>query len=87
MKALKWLDDHFEEALLAVFLVLIACVMMLQVIVRKIPFIDLTVKGIIYLINDFLVFLTSIFLKIYFKISLKFNALISPLTEEVIISL
>ena len=40
MKALKWLDDHFEEALLAVFLVLIACVMMLQVIVRKIPGVD-----------------------------------------------
>lgn len=37
MKALKWLDDHFEETLLAVFLVLISCVMMLQVIVRKIP--------------------------------------------------
>ncbi len=39
MKAIKWLDDHFEEALLAVFLVLITCVMMLQVVIRKIPFI------------------------------------------------
>jgi TRAP-type C4-dicarboxylate transport system permease small subunit len=39
MKVVKWLDDHFEEAILVVFLVLIACVMMLQVIVRKIPFI------------------------------------------------
>ncbi len=37
MKALKWLDTHFEETLMAVLLVLISCVMMLQVIVRKIP--------------------------------------------------
>ena len=34
---LKWLDEHFEECLLVLFLVLIACVMMLQVVVRKIP--------------------------------------------------
>ena len=26
---LKWLDEHFEECLLVLFLVLIACVMML----------------------------------------------------------
>lgn len=39
MKVLKWLDDHFEEAFMVFFLVLISCVMMLQVIVRKIPFI------------------------------------------------
>ncbi len=40
MKAVKWLDDHLEEFLLVVLLVLISCVMMLQVIVRKIPFLD-----------------------------------------------
>lgn len=34
----KWLDEHFEECLMVIFLILIACVMMLQVIVRKIPF-------------------------------------------------
>ena len=39
MKVWKWLDEHFEEALMIVFLVLISCVMMLQVIVRKISFI------------------------------------------------
>ena len=33
----KWLDEHFEECLMVIFLILIACVMMLQVIVRKIP--------------------------------------------------
>jgi len=36
MKAVKWLDDHLEEFLLVVLLVLISCVMMLQVIVRKV---------------------------------------------------
>lgn len=39
MKVIKWLDDHFEETLMAIFLVLITCVMMLQVVIRKIPFI------------------------------------------------
>lgn len=39
MKVIKWLDEHFEETLLAIFLVLIACVMMVQVVIRKIPFI------------------------------------------------
>ncbi len=34
---LKWLDDHFEEFLMVIFLIAIACVMMLQVVVRKIP--------------------------------------------------
>ncbi|MBQ3447463.1 MAG: TRAP transporter small permease [Synergistaceae bacterium] len=33
----KWLDEHFEEVLMVIFLILIACVMMLQVIVRKLP--------------------------------------------------
>jgi C4-dicarboxylate transporter DctQ subunit len=37
MKVVNWLDKHFEEAFLVVCLVLISCVMMLQVIVRKIP--------------------------------------------------
>ena len=36
----KWLDEHFEEVLMVIFLILIACVMMLQVVVRKIPFIQ-----------------------------------------------
>ena len=40
MKVLKWLDDHFEEALLVVLLVLIACINMWQVIVRNLEFID-----------------------------------------------
>lgn len=34
MKVLKWLDEHFEEYLLVIFLVMIACVMMLQIIMR-----------------------------------------------------
>ena len=37
MKPIRWLDDHFEEFVLVVFLVLISVVMMLQVIVRKMP--------------------------------------------------
>ena len=40
MKALKWLDEHFEETLLVVLLVLISCIELAQVIVRKVPFID-----------------------------------------------
>lgn len=39
MKVLKWLDEHFEETLLVIFLVLIACVSLLQIICRNIPFI------------------------------------------------
>lgn len=35
----KWLDEHFEETLLVIFLILISCVSMLQVVIRKIPFI------------------------------------------------
>lgn len=35
----KWLDEHFEESLLVIFLILISCVSMLQVIVRKLPFV------------------------------------------------
>jgi hypothetical protein len=37
---IKWLDKHFEEALLVIFLIFIACVSMLQVIIRKVPFIQ-----------------------------------------------
>lgn len=37
MKAVKWLDEHFEESLLIVLLVLISCVELIQVIVRNIP--------------------------------------------------
>lgn len=40
MKVLKWLDEHFEETLLVVLLVLISCVELVQVIVRNIPFIN-----------------------------------------------
>lgn len=39
MKLLRWLDAHLEETLLAILLVVIACVSFLQVIVRKIPWI------------------------------------------------
>lgn len=37
MKVAKWLDDHFEEALLVVLLVLITCVSLIQVIFKKVP--------------------------------------------------
>jgi C4-dicarboxylate transporter, DctQ subunit len=40
MKVIKWLDDHFEEVFLAIFLVLICCVSLLQVVVRKLPFVN-----------------------------------------------
>ena len=39
MKALRWLDEHFEETILIVLLILISCVELAQVIVRNIPFI------------------------------------------------
>jgi len=35
VKVLKWLDDHFEETLLAVLLILITCMTMLQIIARN----------------------------------------------------
>ena len=38
MKAIKWLDDHFEEVFLVIFLVLISCVSLLQVLFKKVPF-------------------------------------------------
>ena len=39
MKAIKWLDEHLEETLLVICLVLIACVCLIQVIIRNIPWI------------------------------------------------
>lgn len=39
MNVVKWFDEHLEEAFLVLCLVGIACVMMIQVIVRKVPFI------------------------------------------------
>lgn len=39
MKILKWLDDHFEETLMVILLVLISCVELVQVIVRNLDFI------------------------------------------------
>ncbi len=40
MKVLKWLDEHFEEAILVVLLVLISCIELIQVIYRNLPFVD-----------------------------------------------
>lgn len=37
MKLIKWLDEHFEEALLIILLALISCVELLQVVCRNIP--------------------------------------------------
>ena len=37
MKVLKWLDDHFEEVLLVILLVLISVVSLLQVVFKKMP--------------------------------------------------
>ena len=34
MKVLKWLDEHFEEALIAIIVCIIACLMMMQIILR-----------------------------------------------------
>ena len=39
MKTIKWLDEHFEETLLVILLVLISFVELIQVIVRNVPFI------------------------------------------------
>ena len=38
MKVIRWLDEHFEEAILVFLLVVIACVELLQVIARNVPF-------------------------------------------------
>ena len=37
---IKWLDEHMEETFLVICLVLIACISMIQVIVRKVPFLS-----------------------------------------------
>ncbi len=39
MKTLRWLDAHFEEALLVILLILISFVELMQVIARNVPFI------------------------------------------------
>lgn len=39
MKLIKWLDEHFEETLLIILLVMISCVQFVQVIVRNTSFI------------------------------------------------
>ena len=36
MRAVKWLDEHLEETVLVIFLVLISSVMLLQVFMRKV---------------------------------------------------
>lgn len=40
MKVLKWLDEHFEEAILVVLLVMISCIELIQVIFRNLSFVD-----------------------------------------------
>lgn len=39
MSVIKWFDEHFEEVLLVIFLVLITTVSFLQVVIRKVPWI------------------------------------------------
>lgn len=39
MKVIKWLDQHFEEAILVFLLVVIACIELLQVVARNVPFV------------------------------------------------
>lgn len=39
MNSAKWLDEHFEETLLVALLILIACVELVQVIIRNVSFI------------------------------------------------
>ncbi|HHZ02088.1 MAG TPA: TRAP transporter small permease [Tissierellia bacterium] len=36
MSVIKWLDEHFEEAIMVILLILISCVMMAQIIARNI---------------------------------------------------
>ena len=35
MSAIKWLDEHFEEAIMVVLLALISCIMMAQIVARN----------------------------------------------------
>ena len=39
MKVIKWLDEHFEEFILAIFLILISCVTLAQIVARNTPII------------------------------------------------
>ena len=39
MKIIRWLDEHFEEALLVLLLVMISCVELIQVIFRNLSFV------------------------------------------------
>ena len=40
MKILKWLDEHFEEAILVLLLVMISCVELIQVVFRNLSFVS-----------------------------------------------
>ena len=40
MKAVRWLDEHFEEVILVVLLVLISCIELIQVIFRNISVVE-----------------------------------------------
>ena len=40
LNVLKWLDEHFEEAILIALLVLISCAELIQVVFRNLPFVD-----------------------------------------------
>ena len=40
MKALKWLDEHFEETVLVCLLILICCIELAQVVARNVSFIS-----------------------------------------------
>lgn len=40
MKIIKWLDEHFEETLMVILLVMIACVELIQVVVRNLEFVS-----------------------------------------------
>lgn len=40
MKVIKWLDEHFEETLMVILLVMIACVELIQVVVRNLEFVS-----------------------------------------------
>ena len=35
MKVLKWIDDHFEEALISIIICVISVLMMAQIILRS----------------------------------------------------
>lgn len=83
MKVLKWLDEHFEEYLLVIFLVLIACVMMLQIVMRYV------FKASLSWAEEFTryCFVWSVFLSISFSIKkgsmLKIDAVTSLMPKKV----